>query len=135
MTAIPFHRPEGATDAASQPAADARPAGRNAPRELRSLSCSPWPRGMQNATARKLAIPDFTTTVLTLTLTGLAADSTPAGGSNPRLVRRVTAVAAMLAGAVAGAALMVNAGSPPPWRCWPGRTPRGLRLLSRFHRG
>jgi uncharacterized membrane protein YoaK (UPF0700 family) len=66
--------------------------------------------GMQNATARKLAIPDLTTTVLTLTLTGLAADSAPAGGNNPRMVRRVTAVAAMLAGALAGAALMVNAG-------------------------
>ena len=30
--------------------------------------------GGQNATARKLAVPDMTTTVLTLTLTGLAAD-------------------------------------------------------------
>src|SRR5689334_9587555 len=31
--------------------------------------------GIQNATARALAVPDMTTTVLTLTLTGLAADS------------------------------------------------------------
>jgi len=30
--------------------------------------------GGQNATVRKLAVPDMTTTVLTLTLTGLAAD-------------------------------------------------------------
>jgi uncharacterized membrane protein YoaK (UPF0700 family) len=66
--------------------------------------------GMQNATARKLAVPDLTTTVLTLTLTGLAADSSLAGGGNPRMVRRATAVAAMLAGAMAGAALMVRAG-------------------------
>ena len=31
--------------------------------------------GLQNAVARRLAVPDLTTTVLTLTLTGLAADS------------------------------------------------------------
>jgi hypothetical protein len=31
--------------------------------------------GIQNATARRLAVPDLTTTVLTLTLTGIAADS------------------------------------------------------------
>src|SRR6266496_4029969 len=38
--------------------------------------------GVQNATARSLAVPDLTTTVLTLTLTGLAADSILAGGTN-----------------------------------------------------
>ena len=32
--------------------------------------------GVQNAMARSLAVPDLTTTVLTLTLTGVAADST-----------------------------------------------------------
>ena len=37
--------------------------------------------GVQNATARRLAVPDLTTTVLTLTLTGIAADSQLAGGS------------------------------------------------------
>jgi uncharacterized membrane protein YoaK (UPF0700 family) len=52
--------------------------------------------GVQNATARRLAVPDLTTTVLTLTLTGLAADSTFAGGNNPRPVRRLLATAAML---------------------------------------
>jgi uncharacterized membrane protein YoaK (UPF0700 family) len=66
--------------------------------------------GIQNATVRRLAVPDVTTTVLTLTLTGLAADSTPAGGTNPRALRRVTAVAAMLGGAVVGAALMLHQG-------------------------
>src|ERR1019366_8056030 len=35
--------------------------------------------GLQNATARKLAVPDLTTTVLTLTITGIAADSSIAG--------------------------------------------------------
>jgi uncharacterized membrane protein YoaK (UPF0700 family) len=36
--------------------------------------------GVQNATARALAVPDLTTTVLTLTITGVAADSRLAGG-------------------------------------------------------
>jgi uncharacterized membrane protein YoaK (UPF0700 family) len=64
--------------------------------------------GIQNATVRRLAVPDMTTTVLTMTLTGLAADSTPAGGGNPRPGRRLASVAAMLAGGVAGAALMLH---------------------------
>jgi uncharacterized membrane protein YoaK (UPF0700 family) len=35
--------------------------------------------GLRNAIVRKLAVPDMTTTVLTLTITGLAADSSLAG--------------------------------------------------------
>jgi uncharacterized membrane protein YoaK (UPF0700 family) len=68
--------------------------------------------GVQNATVRSLAVPDLTTTVLTLTLTGLAADSTPAGGDNPRWSRRSGAVVLMLAGAFAGGALFLEAGAP-----------------------
>jgi uncharacterized membrane protein YoaK (UPF0700 family) len=66
--------------------------------------------GIQNATARRLAIPDLTTTVLTQTLTGLAADSPLAGGPNPRPVRRITAVGTMLGGALVGGALTVHTG-------------------------
>jgi hypothetical protein len=44
--------------------------------------------------------------VLTLTLTGIAADSSLAGGSNPRLLRRLAAVAVMLAGAFMGAVML-----------------------------
>ncbi len=55
--------------------------------------------GTRNAAVRKLAIPDLTTTVLTLTITGIGADSSLANGSNPRLARRVAAVAAMFCGA------------------------------------
>jgi len=62
--------------------------------------------GMRNAIVRKLAIPDLTTTVLTLTITGLAADSAFAGGDNPRWKRRYAAIAMMLAGAVTGAVLV-----------------------------
>ena len=62
--------------------------------------------GVQNATVRRLAVPDVTTTVLTLTLTGLAADSWLAGGRSPRTGRRVAAVGLMAAGALAGALLL-----------------------------
>ncbi|MFG2133887.1 YoaK family protein [Streptomyces sp. NPDC048751] len=62
--------------------------------------------GLQNAVARRLGVPDLTTTVLTLTLTGLAADSTTAGGASPRPGRRVLSVLAMLVGALTGTALL-----------------------------
>jgi len=65
--------------------------------------------GCQNATARALAVPDFTTTVLTLTLSGLAADRPDLSAPNSHVVRRVTAVAAMLAGAMAGTLLVLHA--------------------------
>lgn len=64
--------------------------------------------GIQNATARRLAVPDLTTTVLTLTLTGVAADSRLAGGKGGHPGRRLLAVAAMLAGALVGALLVVH---------------------------
>jgi uncharacterized membrane protein YoaK (UPF0700 family) len=62
--------------------------------------------GLQNASVRRLGVADMTTTVLTLTLTALAADSSLAGGSSPRLIRRLTSVALMLLGAFAGALLL-----------------------------
>ena len=68
--------------------------------------------GLQNATVRRLAIPDLTTTVLTQTLTGLAADSSFAGGSDPRWARRIGAAVAMLVGALAGGALILRSGLP-----------------------
>lgn len=84
-----------------------------------------WPRysviavlafamGVRNATVRRIAVPDITTTVLTMTLTGLAADSRLAGGDDKRAGRRTISVAAMLAGAVIGAAmyLHIRAGWP-----------------------
>ncbi len=64
--------------------------------------------GIRNATVRKLAVPDLTTTVLTLTVTGLAADSSLAGGGNPRWQRRTGSVIAMFVGAGLGAVLIRN---------------------------
>ena len=70
--------------------------------------------GIRNAVIRRLSIPDMTTTVLTMTLTGLAADSALAGGNNQRAVRRAASALAMLAGAVAGAALFLHRGPGLP---------------------
>ncbi len=55
--------------------------------------------GIRNSVIRRLAVPDMTTTVLTMTLTGLAADSFLAGGRNERTGR----------------------GQPRCWPCWPAR--------------
>ncbi|HTX32186.1 MAG TPA: YoaK family protein [Solirubrobacteraceae bacterium] len=62
--------------------------------------------GVRNAVVRRIAVPDLTTTVLTMTLTGLAAESKPAGGNGEGSVRRISAVLAMLLGALAGALLL-----------------------------
>lgn len=62
--------------------------------------------GIQAATARGLDVADLPTVVVTSTLTGLVADSTVAGGSNPRWIRRVCAVVLILLGAVVGAAAL-----------------------------
>src|SRR5215469_11481187 len=68
--------------------------------------------GIQNAVARKLAVPDLTTTVLTMTLTGIGADLRAvlrAGATHATaksdLMRRLLAIGTMLAGALAGASL------------------------------
>lgn len=70
--------------------------------------------GARNSTVRRLAVADMTTTVLTLTLTGLAADSWFAKGDNPRAGRRILAVVSMVVGAYVGAVMMrrLNAGWP-----------------------
>jgi uncharacterized membrane protein YoaK (UPF0700 family) len=70
--------------------------------------------GVQNAGARRLAVPDLTTTVLTMTLTGVAADSKLAGGRGSRLARRGLSVAAMLLGALIGGTLVLKVDNPAP---------------------
>jgi uncharacterized membrane protein YoaK (UPF0700 family) len=75
--------------------------------------------GIQNAVARKLAVPDMTTTVLTMLLTGLGADFRAVMRERGRidradraalsdLGRRLLVVATMLAGAVGAAWLVLN---------------------------
>lgn len=65
--------------------------------------------GAQNAVARKLAVPDLTTTVLTMTLTGLAADVR--GGNRTSVARRLVAVTAMFGGALVGTLLVLHVGA------------------------
>lgn len=60
--------------------------------------------GLQNATVRHVAVPDLTTTVLTMTLTGIAADVRTTGRAV--VTRRVLAVLTMFVGAVIGALLV-----------------------------
>ena len=62
--------------------------------------------GLRTATVRRLGIPDLTTTVLTLTLAGLAADTQLPGGAPDAMTRRLAAVVAMLLGAITGALLL-----------------------------
>jgi uncharacterized membrane protein YoaK (UPF0700 family) len=67
--------------------------------------------GLRNAVVRKLAVADLNTTVLTMTITGLASDgSTAAHGSHGR---RLAAVMCMLLGAFAGALLVKSHLWPP----------------------
>ena len=89
---------------------------------MAALAASPMPAGLryalivvlsvtmgaQNATARKLAVPDLTTTVLTLTISGMAADSPLAGATGTHLARRLISVAAMFVGALSGALLVLH---------------------------
>jgi uncharacterized membrane protein YoaK (UPF0700 family) len=67
--------------------------------------------GVQNATARALAVPDLSTTVLTLTITGISADSSRAGGSGSRIGRRLVSVVSLFLGGLIGTVLII-AGAP-----------------------
>jgi uncharacterized membrane protein YoaK (UPF0700 family) len=64
--------------------------------------------GVQNSSVRRLAVPDLTTTVLTLTVTGIGADSALGGGQGSKAGRRLVSVVAMFLGALAGAALILH---------------------------
>jgi uncharacterized membrane protein YoaK (UPF0700 family) len=66
--------------------------------------------GGQNAVVRRLAVPDLTTTVLTLTVTGLVADTTTPSVRGRRLI----SVLAMLAGALLGGVLLRWVGLAAP---------------------
>ncbi|MEA2198176.1 MAG: hypothetical protein QOJ25_2227 [Solirubrobacteraceae bacterium] len=73
--------------------------------------------GVQNATVRRLGVREFTTTVLTMTLTGIAADARLAGGpgsSAPALARRSLSVVAMALGALLGALLVLRVDDAAP---------------------
>ncbi|MFD3807813.1 DUF1275 family protein [Streptomyces sp. NPDC058611] len=62
--------------------------------------------GVQNAVVHRLGVPDLTTTLVTRTLTGLAAD--PWGAAS---VRRLVSVGALVCGALSGGLPMLRHGS------------------------
>jgi uncharacterized membrane protein YoaK (UPF0700 family) len=64
--------------------------------------------GVQNSSVRRLAVPDLTTTVLTLTVTGIGADSALGGGKGSKSGRRLISVGAMFIGALVGAVLIIH---------------------------
>lgn len=66
--------------------------------------------GFRNAVVRQLKVPDLTTTVLTLTITGIASDSRLAAGPAPNQPTRLGAVATIFGGAVVGALLVLHVG-------------------------
>ena len=69
--------------------------------------------GLQNAAARGLAVPDLTTTVLTLTITGVFGDSRAGTGSGSKAGRRGLSIAVMFLGAVVGGVLVIH--DLAPW--------------------
>ncbi len=96
--------------------------------------------GVRNAVVKSIGVPDLTTTVLTMTLTGLAAESRPAGGSGKGTVRRLAAVLAMLVGALCGALLLKSSLSAPlalaavlALATWLVYVPAAVRLVTGSH--
>jgi uncharacterized membrane protein YoaK (UPF0700 family) len=73
--------------------------------------------GVQNAAARSLAVPDLTTTVLTLTIAGTSADSKLAGGPGGKPGRRLLSVAAMFLGGLIGAEAVLHRHGPLTLLC------------------
>ena len=88
--------------------------------------------GFRNATAPKLGLPDLTTTVLTLTITGLAADSSLAGGTNPRWRRRVASVLLMFVGAAVGGVILKRSVGAALCLCGIASFACALAALERF---
>ncbi|MFD4555845.1 YoaK family protein [Streptomyces sp. NPDC058469] len=75
------------------------------------IALTAFAMGLRNATVRKLGVSNYsTTTVVTMTMTGLVADSVAGEGSGPGTLRRAAAIVAMLAGACLGAWLTLHHG-------------------------
>lgn len=88
--------------------------------------------GVRNAAVRDLKVIDLaTTTVVSMTMTGLLSDSEREGAGGPNLVRRGGAIAAMLIGAVAGALLTLHADAAVPLAAAAGSALVSLALVLR----
>jgi uncharacterized membrane protein YoaK (UPF0700 family) len=64
--------------------------------------------GVQNAVARRMAVPDLNTAVVSMSMTGLAADYTHS--TREAVLRRGAAVLSLLGGAVVGAVIVGTVG-------------------------
>jgi uncharacterized membrane protein YoaK (UPF0700 family) len=64
--------------------------------------------GLQNAVARRIAVPDLNTSVIGMSMIGLAADH--GHSAREAVLRRASAVASLLLGAVVGAVLVRTTG-------------------------
>lgn len=62
--------------------------------------------GFRNGTIRKLAVPELTTTVLTMTVAAIAFDFSLTPGGNPRWRRRIGSIVMMFAGGYLGVLLV-----------------------------
>jgi uncharacterized membrane protein YoaK (UPF0700 family) len=67
--------------------------------------------GMQNAVARRIAVPDLNTSVVSMSMIGLAADHRHS--TRQTALRRVLAVLSLLTGAIVGAVLVRTVGAAP----------------------
>jgi hypothetical protein len=70
--------------------------------------------GVRNAVVRKLAVAAVTTTVLTLTITGLAGDAPFVGGQGTRSGCKALSILLMLAEALIGTVLLLTGGFMSP---------------------
>jgi Protein of unknown function (DUF1275) len=70
--------------------------------------------GVQTATARKLAVPDLTTTTFTQLITATMIDSSLGGGKGSHIGRRTMPFAAILTGAIVGTLFVVAGHIVPP---------------------
>lgn len=84
------------------------PLADSTPSTLATVAVAAVGMGMQNATARRVGVPDMTTSVVTLTLAGLAAEHRHQDRN--AVVRRSSVVLALLLGAGTGALLVVGVG-------------------------
>ena len=88
--------------------------------------------GFRNAVVRQLKVPDLSTTVLTLTITGIASDSRLAAGDGTNQRTRLAAVAMIFAGAALGA-LVVRLGGLGPTLLLAGGIVLGSTLIFAGH--
>lgn len=81
-----------------------------APATLVVIALTSFAMGVRNSTIERLSLSDLKTTVLTLTLTGLAADYPLGGDKNQNVPRRIVSVLLIAAGAAVGAFLFLTFG-------------------------